>query len=150
MSPGRDRDRLPWLNFRTVTNETWHHDNVVLIGDAAHTTHFTIGSGTRLAIEDAIALAAKLHERDEVQSALQAYARERQAALVLPPRRARYSARWFENVPRYIDLTVAQFATLLIRRFSRPLAHMPPRGYYRLYQVGRKLPGLRRLRRWVS
>ena len=49
-----------WLNFRTVTNERWHHDNIVLMGDSAHTTHYSIGSGTILALEDAIALADKL------------------------------------------------------------------------------------------
>ena len=51
-----------WLNFRTLTNERWHHEKLVLMGDAAHTTHFTIGSGTKLALEDALGLAAKLHE----------------------------------------------------------------------------------------
>ena len=58
----RARDRAAWLNFRTVTNASWHADNIVLMGDAAHTTHFTIGSGTRLALEDAISLAGCLQE----------------------------------------------------------------------------------------
>jgi 2-polyprenyl-6-methoxyphenol hydroxylase-like FAD-dependent oxidoreductase len=150
MIRGRDPESMPWLNFRTVTNRKWHHDNIVLMGDAAHTTHFTIGSGTRLAIEDAISLAARLDEHDHVEPALEAYSKERQAALRLPRTRARYSARWFENVPRYIDLEPRQFAILLLRRFSRPLAHLPPRAYYRMYETARKFEVLRRLRSWVS
>ena len=54
-----------WINFHTVRNERWHHDNVVLLGDAAHTAHFSIGSGTKLAMEDALALAACLHEQPD-------------------------------------------------------------------------------------
>jgi anthraniloyl-CoA monooxygenase len=95
---------LPWLRFGTVSNQRWHHGNLVLAGDAAHTTHFTIGSGTKLAMEDAIALARNLHEHADVQLALEAYGKERQAALLLPQREARLSARWFERIPRYIDL----------------------------------------------
>ena len=66
-----------WLNFRTVRNERWHDGNVVLLGDAAHTAHFSIGSGTKLAMEDALALAACLHEHPSVQAALSAYQAER-------------------------------------------------------------------------
>ena len=100
----RDSGRMPWLNYQTVTNRRWHNDDVVLMGDAAHTTHFSIGSGTRLAIEDAIALAGRLQEHEHLQAALEAYGEERRSALLLPARRARDSARWFENVTRYIDL----------------------------------------------
>jgi 2-polyprenyl-6-methoxyphenol hydroxylase-like FAD-dependent oxidoreductase len=148
----RDRGRMPWLSYQTVTNRRWHNDDIVLMGDAAHTTHFSIGSGTRLAIEDAIGLAAKLEEHEELEWALEAYTRERQAALLLPARRARDSARWFENVPRYIDLEAPKFGAMLARRyrFSRLLAHMPPGAYYRLYEGARKLEVLRRLRSWLS
>ena len=133
-----------------MTNERWHHDNIVLMGDAAHTTHFTIGSGTSLAIEDAIGLAAKLRQHEDTRSALDSYASVRQAALLRPQRHARYSARWFENVPRYIDLEPSQFAVLLDHRFSRLLAHTRPRGYWRLYRAARRSGALRRLwRRWV-
>src|SRR4051812_7048062 len=59
--------KAPWLNFQRISNENWHHDNIVLMGDAAHTTHFTIGSGTELALEDAIVLAKKLHEHEDLQ-----------------------------------------------------------------------------------
>ena len=65
----------PWRSFRTLTNETWHRENIVLMGDAAHTTHFTIGSGTKLALEDAIALAAKLSEVPKLEQALVDYER---------------------------------------------------------------------------
>ncbi|HEY6496479.1 MAG TPA: FAD-dependent monooxygenase, partial [Trebonia sp.] len=66
-----------WLNFRTVRNAHWHDGNVVLLGDAAHTAHFSIGSGTKLAMEDALALAACLHEHRSVEAALDAYQAER-------------------------------------------------------------------------
>ncbi|OLE39033.1 MAG: hypothetical protein AUG48_00185, partial [Actinobacteria bacterium 13_1_20CM_3_68_9] len=147
----RDPGSMPWLNFQTVANRRWHNDDIVLMGDAAHTTHFSIGSGTRLAIEDAIALAGQLQEHERLQAALEAYGAERRAALVSPARRARDSARWFENIPRHIDLEAQQFGTLLALRdrFSRPVAHLPPRVYYRLYEGARRFEVLRRLRRWV-
>ena len=68
-----------WLNFHTVRNERWHDGNVVLLGDAAHTAHFSIGSGTKLAMEDALALAACLHEHPTVEAALAAYQDRAQA-----------------------------------------------------------------------
>src|SRR5262249_23871738 len=63
----------PWQHFLRVTNEHWAHENMVLLGDAAHTAHFSIGSGTNLALEDAIALARVLAEEQDIPSALQAY-----------------------------------------------------------------------------
>jgi 2-polyprenyl-6-methoxyphenol hydroxylase-like FAD-dependent oxidoreductase len=148
----RDSGGMPWLNYQTITNRRWHSDDVVLMGDAAHTTHFSIGSGTRLAIEDAIALAGRLQEHEHLQAALEAYGEERRAALLVPARRARDSARWFENVPRYMDLQAPQFGAMLARRYRVPrlLAPMPPRAYYRLYEAARKLEVLRRLRSWLS
>jgi anthraniloyl-CoA monooxygenase len=135
--------------------ETWRglgfdrlgRDNLVLMGDAAHTTHFTIGSGTRLALQDAIGLAARLHEHKDVRSALQAYEKQRKAALLLARRQAGNSARWFENIPRYIGLDSRQFATLLTQRRSRLLAHLPPGAYCQLHQAARKVALLRRLRK---
>ena len=70
----------PWQTFRTLTNDTWHHGNLVLLGDAAHTTHYSIGAGTTLALEDAIALAAALREHPGLPHALARYERERKAA----------------------------------------------------------------------
>jgi 2-polyprenyl-6-methoxyphenol hydroxylase-like FAD-dependent oxidoreductase len=141
---------VQWLNFRTVANDVWHDGKIVLAGDAAHTTHFTIGSGTKLAIEDAIALADNLQRHDEITPALEAYGRERQAAILQSQLAARLSAQWFENVPRYADLTPRQFCVVLRRRKSPLLPRLSPRLYYWLYPTSRELPFLRRLRRWVG
>jgi hypothetical protein len=73
MVHARNTDTMPWQTFRTVTNRRWYRGKVVLVGDAAHTTHFTIGSGTKLAMEDAIALASALRRHDDLPSALTAY-----------------------------------------------------------------------------
>lgn len=140
----------PWLIFRTLTNEIWHLENMVLMGDAAHTTHFTIGSGTKLALEDAIVLAAELQEGVELESALGRYERKRQAALRLAQAEARFSAQWFENVQRYVELDPPRLFTLLRLRRSPLLARIPPPLYYWLYQGTRNVPGLRKLRRWAG
>src|SRR5207244_12663977 len=71
------KNRSLWRSFPTIRNAHWHWDNVVLVGDAAHTAHFSIGSGTKLAMEDAIALAAALQRHRDVPSALAAYEEER-------------------------------------------------------------------------
>ena len=139
-----------WRNFQTLTNARWYHDNVVLMGDAAHTTHFTIGLGTRLALEDAIELAADLRKHHDVQSALARYDRTRQAALLLPQSEARYSAEWFEDVPRYIGLESAQFFALMRERRSPLLPHLPPHMYYRLHRATQEFSALRKLRSWVG
>jgi anthraniloyl-CoA monooxygenase len=112
----------PWLNFKRVTNETWHYENVVLMGDAAHTTHFAIGSGTKLAMQDAIGLAEKLHDSTSLDAALKAYEDERRSALGPLQRAAQSSSRWFEEVPRYTDQDATQFAySLSNRRGEYPL-----------------------------
>jgi anthraniloyl-CoA monooxygenase len=126
-----DTDRAPWLTFRTVTNRRWRHGNVVLAGDSAHTTHFSIGSGTKLALEDAIGLADALGADDDLGRALTAYERKRKAALLPWQRDARNSARWFEHLPRHIDLGAAQFIDLLEDRRSRRLERVST-GYHRL------------------
>jgi 2-polyprenyl-6-methoxyphenol hydroxylase-like FAD-dependent oxidoreductase len=149
-SNARGNGGTAWLSFRTLTNENWHHENTVLMGDAAHTTHFTIGSGTKLALEDAIALAARLHDGTELEEALTAYERERQLALRPAQTDARFSARWFEEVPRYVDLDPARLFALLHERRSPLLPRIPPRLYYRLHQATHDVPALRRLRRWAA
>lgn len=138
-----------WLAFRTVTNERWYDGNVVLAGDAAHAIHFSTGSGTKLAIEDAIALADNLQRHREIRPALEAYNRERQAAILPAQVAARLSAQWLENVDRYIDLKPRQFATLLRRRRSPLLPYFPPRLCYWLYPTSRDVPILHNLRNWA-
>jgi 2-polyprenyl-6-methoxyphenol hydroxylase-like FAD-dependent oxidoreductase len=137
----RDGDEARWLNFRTVINQRWQHGSMVLAGDAAHTTHFSIGSGTTLAIEDAIALASSLQQHGELARALAAYQRQRQAALRQRQADARFSARWFENIPRYIGLPPHQFACLLHARRSPLVARLPPRLSCLLLQAGQRTPG---------
>jgi anthraniloyl-CoA monooxygenase len=141
----RDDRTLPWLRFPSVTNGRWHHGNLVLMGDAAHTTHFTIGSGTKLAVEDAITLAERLDEHADLPTALEAYGIQRRADLALPQRDATYSAQWFEHVPRYVGLPAPQFATLLRQRRSRLLPHLPPPLYYHLYRATGQIGVWRRL-----
>jgi 2-polyprenyl-6-methoxyphenol hydroxylase-like FAD-dependent oxidoreductase len=136
-----------WLNFRTITNKCWYDGKVVLAGDAAHTTHFTVGSGTRLAIEDAIALAGSLQRHGELSAALEAYEKERQATILRTQIASRYSAQWFENVPRYIDLTPRQFSALMRRRRSPLLPHISPQLYYWSYPTSREPPFVDHLRR---
>ncbi len=102
-----------WLNFRRISNGNWCHDNIVLMGDAAHITHFTIGTGTKLAIENAIGLAEKLHDHKDLQAALKASEEERRVSLLALQSAARNSARWFENVQRHIDQEAINFAFFL-------------------------------------
>ena len=146
----RSKARTDWLNFRTVTNESWHADNIVLMGDAAHTTHFTIGSGTRLALEDAISLATSLQTETSLATALERYETERRRALLRTQSDARFSARWFESVPRYIDLDPPQVFALLMDRRSPLQPRVPPRTYYRLSRATQQNAALRKLRRWAA
>ncbi|GAA2145587.1 bifunctional salicylyl-CoA 5-hydroxylase/oxidoreductase [Nocardioides koreensis] len=108
-----------WINFHTVRNERWYDGNVVLVGDAAHTAHFSIGSGTKLAMEDALALAACLHEHDSVEAALAAYQAERKPVVESTQRAAQASLEWFENIGMYADQDPAQFVFNLLTRSRR-------------------------------
>ncbi|MFE5753497.1 bifunctional salicylyl-CoA 5-hydroxylase/oxidoreductase [Streptomyces massasporeus] len=111
-----------WTTFRTVVNDRWSHGNIVLLGDAAHTAHFSIGSGTKLAVEDALALAACLEERDSLPEALTAYEEERRPVVASTQRAARASLEWFENIALYLDQPPRQFAFNLLTR-SRRVTH---------------------------
>ncbi|AOR31595.1 salicylyl-CoA 5-hydroxylase [Streptomyces fodineus] len=111
-----------WTTFRTVVNACWSHGNVVLLGDAAHTAHFSIGSGTKLAVEDALALAACLQEQPDVPSALAAYEEERKPVVASTQRAARASLEWFENLPLHLGQPPRQFAFNLLTR-SRRVTH---------------------------
>ena len=108
-----------WTTFATVRCRTWRHENVVLLGDAAHTAHFSIGSGTKLAMEDALALAACLHERPSVPDALEAYEAERRPVVTSTQRAAQASLEWFENIGQYADQDPHQFAFNIVTRSRR-------------------------------
>ncbi|WP_371798912.1 bifunctional salicylyl-CoA 5-hydroxylase/oxidoreductase [Streptomyces sp. NBC_01707] len=111
-----------WLTFRTVVNAHWSHGNTVLIGDAAHTAHFSIGSGTKLAVEDALALAACIEEQPDLPAALAAYEAERRPVVASTQRAAAASLRWFEELATYVDQAPRQFAFNLLTR-SRRVTH---------------------------
>ncbi|MDQ0772740.1 anthraniloyl-CoA monooxygenase [Streptomyces aurantiacus] len=109
-------NRTRWLRFRTVTCETWHHGNVVLLGDAAHTAHYSIGSGTKLAMESGIALVEALDAGPDLESALTAYETARRPAVEHLQDTARRSMRWWDEFPERLDLPVEQ---LLIAYMTR-------------------------------
>ncbi|WP_433545246.1 bifunctional salicylyl-CoA 5-hydroxylase/oxidoreductase [Streptomyces sp. CA-294286] len=111
-----------WIAFRTVVNDRWSHGNTVLLGDAAHTAHFSIGSGTKLAVEDALALAACIDEQPDLPTALAAYEAERRPVVESTQRAAAASLRWFEDLATYLDQPPRQFAFNLLTR-SRRVTH---------------------------
>jgi len=114
------KNRSLWRSFPTVRNGRWHWGNVVLLGDAAHTAHFSIGSGTKLAMEDAIALSAALRRWPRIPEALAAYERERRPHVESLQRAARVSREWFEQTERYYGrLEPVQFAFSLLTRSLR-------------------------------
>jgi anthraniloyl-CoA monooxygenase len=141
--------RMPWLSFRSITNENWYHENVVLMGDAAHTTHFTIGSGTKLAIEDAIVLAEKLDEHDDLKTALKAYEEERRTAMLMLQNEAHNSSQWFENIERYINQDVMRFGYSLAKRREGETIFEGISWHYLRRLATNKSAALRRVRRWV-
>jgi anthraniloyl-CoA monooxygenase len=112
-----------WINFVTVRNASWRSGNVVLLGDAAHTAHFSIGSGTKLAMEDAVALAWAFRSAgagsDGVAEALEAYEAERRPIVESTQRAAQGSLEWFEGIARYVDQPRLQFAFNLLTRSRR-------------------------------
>jgi anthraniloyl-CoA monooxygenase len=119
ISNAAHRTASPWTNFVRVRNETWSHRNIVLIGDAAHSAHFSIGSGTKLAMEDAIGLVRALSSHDDLGKALAAYQEDRGTEALRLQNAARNSMEWFENVKRYIHLEPEQFAYSLLTRSQR-------------------------------
>jgi anthraniloyl-CoA monooxygenase len=108
-----------WLSFPRIVCETWHRDNLVLMGDAAHTAHFSIGSGTKLALEDAIQLAEVLHTGKPLPEAMAQYHALRQVEVLKLQNAARNSTEWFESVDRYAELEPLQFAYSLLTRSQR-------------------------------
>ena len=119
MSNAAHRASSPWTRFVRVRNARWFHDNVVLIGDAAHTAHFSIGSGTKLAMEDAISLARHLAHESDTARAFEKYQDERVMESLRLQNAARNSMDWFEHVKRYIGLPQEQFAYSLLTRSQR-------------------------------
>jgi anthraniloyl-CoA monooxygenase len=112
-------NRSLWISFVTLRNESWHDGNVVLVGDSAHTAHFTIGSGTKLAMEDAVSLAAAIERHDTLEPALIDYELERQPLVERFQQAATDSATYFENVKRYANFEPIQFAFNLLTRSGR-------------------------------
>ena len=108
-----------WRNFPWIWNERWWSGNRVLIGDALHSAHFSIGSGTRLAIEDAIALVKALEAEPNIPAALDLYQAERQPIVKKLVTAARTSADWYEKFPEHMRLDLMDFAHSYITRSGR-------------------------------
>ncbi|MGC3939734.1 bifunctional salicylyl-CoA 5-hydroxylase/oxidoreductase [Roseobacter sp. EG26] len=108
-----------WIRFPRVLCETWHHENVVLLGDASATAHFSIGSGTKLAFESAIALAEFIHTEQTLESAFTRYQEERRLEVLRLQSAARNSLEWFESVERYLGLDPVQLNYSMLTRSQR-------------------------------
>ena len=113
------RGSAVWMQFPRVICGQWYHENVVLMGDAAATGHFSIGSGSRLAFDSAIALADYLHSEPTLQAAFERYQDERRVEVLRLQSAARNSLEWFEEVERYLDMPPLQFAYSLLTRSQR-------------------------------
>jgi 2-polyprenyl-6-methoxyphenol hydroxylase-like FAD-dependent oxidoreductase len=137
-------NRSVWRNFPWVWSERWWHGNVVLIGDALHTAHYSIGSGTRLAMEDALALAKALEaEPGDVPAALGRYEAERKPIVAKLVAASRRSAAWYERFPEHMRLSPRDLAMSYIQRSGRVgaerLRAMAPR-FMAEYERGGGLP----------
>ena len=134
-------NRSVWRNFPWVWNEHWSFRNMVLIGDALHSAHFSIGSGTRLAIEDVIALVKALEAERDLPAALARYEAERKPVVKKLVTAARASAAWYERFPEHMKLDLMDFAYSYITRSGRideaRLRAMSPRFMAR-YEASRK------------
>ena len=108
-----------WLRFPRVLCERWHHENVVLLGDAAASAHFSIGSGTKLALESAVALAELLHTETDLEAAFARYQGERRLEVLRLQSAARNSLEWFETVERYFSLDPIQLNYSMLTRSQR-------------------------------
>ncbi len=141
-----DDTTASWLNFPTITNERWHSGNLVLVGDSAHTAHYTLGQGTKMALEDAIVLADSLAQNADLEAALANYEAQRKEELARPLSEALCSAEWFERLPRYAALNPHQFASLLESRWSPLVQVLPPWASYQLQQAADRFPALKDFR----
>ena len=113
------RGAAVWMQFPRVICARWYHENVVLMGDAAATGHFSIGSGSRLAFDSAIALADYLHSEPTREQAFERYQDERRVEVLRLQSAARNSLEWFEEVERYLEMPPVQFAYSLLTRSQR-------------------------------
>ena len=119
MSNARHLRGSAWLNFNRVLCEKWHYENVVLLGDSSATAHFSIGSGSKLAIESAIALAEFIETQPTLEDAFTRYQEDRRLDVLRLQSAARNSTEWFEDVERYLDLDPVQFNYSLLTRSQR-------------------------------
>jgi anthraniloyl-CoA monooxygenase len=119
MSNARHLRGSAWLNFNRVLCARWSHENVVLLGDAAATAHFSVGSGSKLAMESAIALADFVCDEPTLAAAFERYENERRLEVLRLQNAARNSTEWFENVERYLRLDPVQFNYSLLTRSQR-------------------------------
>jgi anthraniloyl-CoA monooxygenase len=113
------RQGSEWITFPRVNNERWHHGKIVLLGDAAHTAHFSIGSGTKLGFEDAIELTHEIHRHPDLETALVQYEEARRVDVLRLQSAARNSTEWFESVDRYGSMDPPQFYYSLLTRSQR-------------------------------
>ena len=119
MSNARHLRGSAWLNFNRVLCEKWSHGNIVLMGDAAATAHFSIGSGSKLGMESAIALADHLHSEADMSAALARYEADRRLEVLRLQSAARNSIEWFEDIERYLHMEPVQFFYSLLTRSQR-------------------------------
>jgi anthraniloyl-CoA monooxygenase len=108
-----------WIRFPRVLCEKWSHENVVLLGDAAATAHFSIGSGTKLALESAVALAEQINEKPTLEEAFAVYEDDRRLEVLRLQSAARNSLEWFEQVERYLELDPVQLNYSMLTRSQR-------------------------------
>jgi anthraniloyl-CoA monooxygenase len=108
-----------WIQFLLVKNENWFFDNVVLLGDSLHTAHFSIGSGTKLAMEDAIALAESFQKTNNVQAALAHFTETRRPVIEEYQSAAFGSMLWFEQARDYMQLSPLELAFSVMTRSGR-------------------------------
>ncbi len=119
MSNARHLRGSAWLNFNRVLCERWNHKNIVLLGDAAATAHFSVGSGSKLALESAISLSNYLHSEPTMSHAFRRYEDERRLEVLRLQSAARNSTEWFEDLERYLNLDPVQFNYSLLTRSQR-------------------------------
>lgn len=112
-------NKSAWISFRTITCERWSHGNIVLIGDAVHTAHFSIGSGTKLAMEDAIVLVDAVKREATIPEALASYYDARWLDVAKLQRAAKVSQRWFEEIGRYSGFDPEQMVVSMMTRSKR-------------------------------